>query len=239
MLHKKILIITIFIISIICGTFYAFITFGEKASSLFNFSEKQLTYEAGKNNVSVFDTTAKKEVTSIDLSAKEENITIELSPHDIQTTPNKQYVWVTASASQDQLSALHKNAKEHTHLMMTSDQVIVIDPNTNKIKERIQMGNNIRLSDIVLTSDDKYAYITAEAGNAIYKINTQSYKVDMIQLPPESSPHAIALSEDATKLYTKDSTNNFIYTIATKNNKVISKTPVKETSTVPISWSNH
>ncbi len=236
--HKKILITTVVIFGIIIGSYYAFITVGQNTASLFMLNEKQLDYKAGKNNVIVVDT-KQQQITSIDLSAKEGYTTVELSPHDIQTMSNNQFVWVTASASQDQLSALHKNTKDHTHLMMTSDQLIIIDTNTNTIKERLQMGNNIRLSDIVLTPDDKYAYVSAESGNAIYKIDTNSYKIEMIELPPETRPHAIALSDDSTKLYTKNSTNSFIFTITTKNNKVNSKVSVKESSNIPISWSNH
>ncbi len=234
-MHKKKILIGIILVVIIAIGAISFI-FSDRLKS----NSEELVFKAVGNQVIIEDAKTNKEITSISLSSKEENITVELSPHDIQMAPSKQYVWVTASASQDQLSAFHRNAKEHLHLMMTSDQVLVIDLSTNTVKERIQMGNNIHLGDLVFTPDNKSAYIAAETGNAIYKINTSNYKVEqMIQLQPESLPHEVALSKDATKLYTRNSKDSDIYVIATNTNKVISKIKKNENLNEIISWSTH
>ncbi len=235
MQKKKILIGFIFVICIVIGSISLFIF----SYTLESNSEKYI-FKTGKSRIIVEDANTNKEITSISLSSTEENITVELSPHDIQMTPSKKYVWVTASASQDQLSALHKNAKEHLHLMMTSDQVLVIDLSTNTVKKRLQMGNNIHLSDLVFTPDNKYTYIAAEKGNAIYKINTSNYTVEqMIQLPPESLPHEMALSEDTESLYTRNSAGSNIFVISTKNDKLISKMKANDALVKSINWSTH
>lgn len=205
-----------------------------------NFIRFEPIYKAEDNKIIVFDSRFNRELTSIDLTAKEGEFRIPLSPHVVQIAPNGQNIWVTASASQDQLSALHKNTKDHTHLLMTSDQVIIIDPTTKKIKERLQMGNNISISDIVFTQDSKFAYISAKSGNALYKINASTFKIDqMIELPPQTLPHEVAISTDNKKVYTKSSETNDIFVISTMTNKIISKMNSKDPLVKDIQWSNH
>ena len=64
--------------------------------------------------------------------------------------------------------------------MKISDQVIVIDPLMDKIIKRIEMGADLSLSHIALTSDSNYAYIaTSQAKGIIYKINAKTYEVEV------------------------------------------------------------
>lgn len=219
MIIKSILFVSILVIAII-GGFILWQTFSNQTRNTDNKG-----YRAVENKIIVFDKQNKRELSAIDLSAKEGDFTIKFFPHDITMTPDKKYVWVTVTASQEQLqemnNALLENAEGDHHIMMATDQIIVINAVTDKIVKRIQIGVNLGLTDLIFTTDAKYAYIAAETGNAIYKVNTISYKVELIQLPPASSPHELALSNDESKLYTRNATKSKTFLVATKTNEVI------------------
>ena len=181
----------------------------------------QKEYNAEKGYVVVVDEKGKRKLTRIDLSAKEDDFIIQFTPHQIRTFSDSNKVWLTASASEKQLSAINKNSKEHLHLLTATDQVIVIDPKTNKITKRIPIGVRLGLSDFVFAPDGKFFYIAAEMGNAIYKVNTTTFKVeDLIQLPPESKPHQLAVSMDGKQLFMRDQKHAKLYRVLISTNKV-------------------
>ena len=198
-------------------------------------------YRAGTGNVIVLDKQKEVEEAAIDLTAKEGDFTVEFIPHDIKMTHDKKQVWVTANASQEQLQAMSKALVEKTkrdvHVMMATDQIVVIDTNTDKIISRIQIGVGLGLADLIIGKDSKYAYVAAEEGNAIYKVNTSTHKVDLIQLPPESKPHQLALSTDGTKLYARNQANSNVYFISTRTNEVRNQEGIEETKS--LNWSGH
>lgn len=227
-LRKKYVLVTVIVI------FIAGFSLWQKSNPLV-LEEKE--YKTGTETVIVVDTLKNKETAAIDLSAKEGDFTIAFNPHDITIIPNKEQVWVTATAPEEQFSALHREAAEHIHVMVPSDQVLVINTETSKITKRINVGMQLGLADLILTPDGKQVFVAAEKGNAIYKINTSTYKVDLIQLPPESTPHQLALSVDGTKLYARNKANNKLYFISTKTGAVKNQEATEETRN--LNWSGH
>lgn len=197
-------------------------------------------YQVKIGKVVVFDVYKNKEIGSVDISAKEENFNIEFNPHDIEIAPDKKSVWVSATASENQLNLLRKDLEQKSegdrHIMTATDQIIVIDTTTDKIQKKIPIGVSLSLADLVISPDGKYVYVASEAGNAIYKVNMNTYKVDLIQMPPESKPHQLALSIDGTKLYTRNSVDNNTFLISTKTNEIKN---IKDEDARNLNWSMH
>jgi DNA-binding beta-propeller fold protein YncE len=197
-------------------------------------------YLVTEGKVTVLERQSKKEINAIDLSAKEEDFLIKFYPHDIAGVNDKKQVWVTASASQEEIQSMSKELVEKTkqdqHVMMATDQVIVIDTATDKIVKRIPIGVSLGLADIIIAPDNRNAYVTVEA-NAVYKVNMDTHKVELIQLPPESKPHQLALSADGTKLYTRNQANNNVFLISKKTNEVEKQENMDETKN--LKWSSH
>ncbi|OGH20768.1 MAG: hypothetical protein A3D74_05590 [Candidatus Levybacteria bacterium RIFCSPHIGHO2_02_FULL_37_13] len=237
MISKSILVVIILLILSSGGVFI-----WQKTNSTFvNQNTDNKEYRVGADKVIVFDTQNKKEITTIDLSAKEGDFLIKFTPHDVTITDGKKQIWITASASNEEIQAMSKKLVEKTkrdqHVMMATDQVISINPTTDKIAKRVPIGVSLDLADIILTPDGKYAYVSAETGNAIYKINTSTFKVQLIQLPSESKPHQLALSTDGAELYARNQADSNIYLISTKTNEVKNQEDTEETSN--LNWSSH
>ena len=66
--------------------------------------------------------------------------------------------------------------------MKINDEVIVIDPLTDKIIKRIEMGTDLHLSHVALTPDSNYAIAAAQTKGVIYKINAKTYEVEKRRL---------------------------------------------------------
>lgn len=197
-------------------------------------------YQLSEGKITVLDRQSKKEIVEIDLAAKERDFLIKFYPHDITRVDDKNQIWVTASASQEEIQAMTTELVEKTqrdeHVMMATDQVIVVDTATDKIVKRIPIGVSLGLGDIIIAPDNRSAYVTVEA-NAVYKVSIDTHKVELIQLPPESKPHKLALSALGTELYTKNQVNGSVYLISTKTNEVKKQEDTEEIKS--LKWSSH
>lgn len=215
-----------------------FFASNKQISNSQNIEKKDYRVEEGI--VIVLGRQNRKEITAIDLSAKEGDFLIKFYPHDITRVDGKNQIWVTASASQEEIQAMTKELVEKTqrdaHIMMATDQIIIIDTATDKIVKRIPIGVSLGLADIIIAPDNRNAYITVET-NAVYKVNINTHKVELIQLPPESKPHQIALSALGTELYTKNQVNGSVYLISTKTNEVTTQEDTEEIKN--LKWSSH
>ena len=83
----------------------------------------------------------------IDLSAE-----IGFMPHNVQVAPDNKSVWVTANAmdmSKVSFNVISKARADEGHNEETdikaNDEIIVIDPLTDKIIKRIEMGTDLHL----------------------------------------------------------------------------------------------
>jgi len=216
-----------------------FIFWQKNNATVVNQNSNNKDYRLGSDKIIVFDTQDNREITTIDLSAKEGNFTIPFNPHDVILSPDKKNVWVTITAPQKQIQLMNKALVEKTegdhHIMMATDQIAIINAVTDKIVRRIQIGVSLDVADLIFTPDSKSLYVAAETGNAIYKIDTKTFKVtDLIQLPPESNPHQLTISADDTKLYARNAAKNKTFLINTKTNAI-----QKSNETKALPWSSH
>lgn len=133
----------------------------------------------GEGSVSVIDLQDKLKTTIIDLSDSAGNVFL---PHNVQTAPDGKSVWVTAE----------DNNK--------TNQLIVIDPNTGTIKERVQLGKNLHLAHVVLDNESKNVFVTAEETNEVIQVDATTYHViRKFDLGAGHTPHGIRYSHG--KLY--------------------------------------
>lgn len=158
--------------------------------------------------VSVKDRTVIKR---IDLSSEISGIKIGFMPHNIQVSPDNKSVWVTANAmdmSEDKVSffkipqAIADEGHGEEGNAKTNDQVIVIDPITDKIIKRIELGTDLHLSHVALTSDFNYAIVAAQTKGVVYKINAKSYEVEKeINTEKGGEPHGLRISPNGKTAY--------------------------------------
>jgi len=147
----------------------------------------------------------------IDLSSDIGGTKIGFMPHNVQVAPDNKSVWVTANAmdiSKDKVSfqIVPKVQADEGHNEETdikaNDEIIVINPLTDKIIKRIEMGTDLHLSHIALTSDSNYAIAAAQTAGVIYKINAKTYEVEKeIKTEKGGEPHGLRISPDGQTAY--------------------------------------
>lgn len=117
--------------------------------------------------------------TNINLSDGSGNIFL---PHNVQTAPDGKSVWVTAEDSNK------------------INQLIVIEPHTGRIKERVPLGNDLHLAHVVLDHESKNAFVTAEETNEVIQVDAMTFQeVRKFDLGEGRSPHGLRYSQG--KLY--------------------------------------
>lgn len=170
-------------------------------------AEKVYVAVEGDNAIAVIDPARQKVIKKIDLSIEHDNGILPYAPHNVQISPDGQSVWITANAGshQDHTSLLSpEQALAHGDEPESgeNDEIIVIDPLTDKISARFPLGKELHLAHVVLTPDSRYAYVTAQEANKIYKINTRALTVEkIISAPAGSEPHGLRIAPDGRTAY--------------------------------------
>lgn len=169
-------------------------------------NEKVYVAVEGESKIVALDPTTSKIVSTIDLSVEHEGGKLPYAPHNIQVSSDMKTVWVTANAGKHQGHAFlsvprafaHGNEDEGEE----SDEVIVIDPRTDKIIRRVPVGTGLHLAHVVFTPDSKYAYVTAQTAGIVYKINTDTFAIEKeIAFSMGSEPHGIRIAPDGSAAY--------------------------------------
>lgn len=161
-------------------------------------SEKVYIAVEGESRIAVLDPATQTVTNTIDLSERMDGVIHEFSPHNVQVAPDGKSVWVTANYGQGG----HDDDGGHGHEAEVSDQVIMIDPNTDTILKRIPIALNAHLAHIVVTKDGSFAYATGQEKGIVYKIDTRSFEIsEEIEAPRGSEPHGLRLSPDGTSAY--------------------------------------
>lgn len=173
------------------------------------YKEKLYVAVEGEGKVAVIDPKDKKVIKNIDLSSKHEEGQMTFKPHNIQVAPDGKTVWVTANAGS------HFENPSHSLRLVTDvysdhagemgsppDEIIAIDTQKDQITIRIPITIDAHLAHVVITSDNNFAYVAAQEGNAVYKVDIKSQNIDRkIELKEGSQPHGIRLSPDESFAY--------------------------------------
>ena len=164
--------------------------------------------EAGE--LAVIDAKDRNVIKRIDLSEEIGGMKIGFMPHNVQVAPDNKSVWVTANAmdmNKEKVSffKIPKASADEGHGeeggMKVNDEVIVIDPFTDKIVKRIEMGTDLHLSHVALTSDSGYAIAAAQTKGIVYKINTKTYEVEKEAITEKGGePHGLEFLRTGRRL---------------------------------------
>ncbi|MBM3202435.1 YncE family protein [Candidatus Woesearchaeota archaeon] len=180
--------------------------------NVFAAMEEEKLYVAieGEGKIAVFDTATRSLLRHIDLAYERHGMVMSVSPHNIQVAPDGKTVWVTANGSHGDhggkpAATGHEEDGDGPHgrvMEAPTDEVLVIDPETDAIIRRIPIGQALHLAHVVLTPDSSTAYVTAQNENAIYTLDARHYTVTgKIQAPTGSQPHGLRVAPDGSKAY--------------------------------------
>lgn len=161
-------------------------------------SEKAYIALEGEGKIAVLDTQSLQVIKQIDLAAPVDGVPVAFAPHNVQVAPDGKTVWVTANVHGHHE---HESAEQEESVSAPADQLIVIDPVTDVITQRIPIAAKAHLSHVVVTKDGRTAYVNAQAQQRIYKIDAASYRVLGFTKVAGQGPHGIRLSTDSGKAY--------------------------------------
>ncbi|MBI5913574.1 hypothetical protein HY839_04015 [Candidatus Azambacteria bacterium] len=165
-----------------------------------NATAKEKVYVAleEEGKIAVIDPRMKKVTAHIDLVEEKEGVLTNYMPHNVQVAPNGQTVWVTANVMENAMQGMAMGKSDPTAL----DEVIVIDPRSDRIITRIPIGSETHLAHVVVTPDNATAYVTLQNTGAVYAINAKTYAVEKkIALGKDSGPHGLRMSVDGSKAF--------------------------------------
>ncbi len=176
-------------------------------------NEKAYVAIEGSGEIAVIDTKTNKILKRIDLSEDKNGMTVGYMAHNVQVAPNNKSVWVTANIAEEKdmkmsfqiaprAYANEGHDDEGVSAGANNDEVIVIDPFSNAIVKRIEIGQELHLSHIALTSDSSYAIVASQAKGIIYKINATSFEVEREAVTKKGAePHGLRISPDGKTAY--------------------------------------
>lgn len=164
-------------------------------------TEKLYVAVEGEGSIAVFDTASRQHIHSISLASSDEAPAV--APHNVQVAPDGKSVWVTLNSGDHHGHGNRSNPHPgHTASDAPADEVIVINPVTDKIVRRIPLGNGLHLAHVVLTPDSRFAYVTAQNSGEIIRIDAKSFKIDArIATANASQPHGLRIAADGSAAY--------------------------------------
>lgn len=134
------------------------------------------------NSISIIDANTNVSIATIDLSEGMQ----QYMPHNVQVSPDGRTVWASAMP-------IMEDSSDGT-VMAGSDieQVIVIDSATDTIIHRIALGSDLHLAHVVLDETSRFAYVTANEADKVFRIDASSFEVvEEYSLAPDSAPHGM------------------------------------------------
>lgn len=155
--------------------------------------------EAG-GSVSVIDLQDSLKTTSIDLSDSAGTM---FMAHNVQVAPNGKSVWVAAAGMDSG----------------KTNYLIVIDPNTGTIKERVLLGKDLHVAHVVLDDQSKNAFVTAGETNEVIQVDATTYQVvRKFDLGAGHAPHGLRYANG--KLYVANMDGKSLSVITVADGKV-------------------
>ncbi|KKT60550.1 MAG: hypothetical protein UW54_C0010G0010 [Parcubacteria group bacterium GW2011_GWC1_44_26] len=211
MKNIKILVALVAIAGIIALVFYGS---GKSKDGVISSEVNGKVYVAieGSGEIAVLDAQTKKVLKRIDLSEDKNGMTVSYMPHNVQVAPDNKSVWVTANADDRNMKmsfriisraeASEGHDGEEISIGKSNDEVIVIDPFSDAIVKRIELGQELHLSHVALTPDSSYAIVASQEKGIIYKINTTSFAVEKdVATKQGAGPHGLRISPDGKTAY--------------------------------------
>lgn len=181
--------------------------------SVVKLSDKVYVAAEDGGEVDVVSVNSRSVVAKINLSLNLHSGSAMYMAHNVQVSPDRKSVWVTANAMTGKRmgfrSVLEKTVFPvayadggHENTSTVKDQLIVINPFTDKIMKRIDIGSDLHLAHVVLTPDSKFALAVSQDKGEIYKIDTSTYRiVQTIPTKVNDQPHGLRIAPDGRHAY--------------------------------------
>ncbi|MBU6431056.1 YncE family protein [Patescibacteria group bacterium] len=209
---KTKIIAAIFVLTVLAGLIFLPSDKSKEAAKNSGTKIQDKIYVAveGAGEIAVISVKDKTVIKKIDLSDEINGMKIGFMPHNVQVAPDNKTVWVTANANDKAMKmsfrfvprAQADEGRGEKAGMKVNDEVIVIDPLTDKIIKRIEIGSDLHLSHVVLTPDFNYAIVASQAKGIIYKINAKTYEIEKeINTEKGGEPHGLRISPDGKTAY--------------------------------------
>jgi len=110
--------------------------------------------------------------------------------HNVQVAPDGKTVWVTAVAM------------EMDGGMAMDDEVVVIDPNGDRITDRIKIGTEVHPAHVVLSPDSRMAFVTGSTKNELIRIDASTKTIlDRTSLGHGDGAHGARVSPDGSNIW--------------------------------------
>ncbi|CAM4023257.1 YncE family protein [Alkalicoccus chagannorensis] len=104
------------------------------------------------------------------------------------------------------------------------DTLSVIDAETGRTETKVETSHNPH--EIVVTRDQKKAYIACSLGNTLDILDTTDWTIEKsLTHPSFSFPHGLALSPDQRTLYLASTYNSHLFRINTEDDTIIDVQP--------------
>ena len=174
--------------------------------------EKIYVAVEGSGEIAVINSATKQVLKRIDLSEDKNGNIVSYMPHNVQVAPNNKSVWVTANVMDKEMKMSFRiiqkvranggHGDEGMVAEQNSDEIIIIDPFSDTIIKRIEIGQELHLSHIALTPDSSYAITASQEKGIIYKINTATFEIEReIITKKGAGPHGLRISPDGKTAY--------------------------------------
>lgn len=178
-----------------------------------NANDKVYVAAEDAGRIDVISPKSRSVIAKIDLANKEDADGTMYMAHNVQVAPDGKSVWVTANAMANHTASLKTRIlnnlfptayadEGHDEASTSSDQVVVIDPLTDKITRRIDIGSDLHLAHVVLTPDSRFALVSSQNKGDVYKIDTETFKVvATAKAKTNAQPHGLRISPDGKYAY--------------------------------------
>src|SRR3989344_87776 len=171
-MKNKSLMITVALIAVLGIT--AFVYYGNNEKTFPGNAEKAYIAVEGSGEIAVLDTRNSKVLKKIDLSEEKNGKVKSYMPHNVEVAPDNKSVWVTANAIEKKEEEMgmsfrivplayadEESMEKGVDATKSSDEVIIIDPLTDTIIKRIEIGKDLHLAHVSLTQDNSYAIVAS------------------------------------------------------------------------------
>lgn len=169
--------------------------FGQDTVIVSDSRQKLYIAHEWESSVAVIDTESKKLTKSISLTQQYYGKLLKYSAHNVQVSPQGTIIAVTANIQEDADDV-------HGGEMVNSDELILIDPQTDSIVWRIDLWVWSHLAHVVIDPTDTIAYIASQEKWIIFIVDLKTQTIQQeVTLLDGSQPHGMRLSPDGKNLF--------------------------------------
>lgn len=142
--------------------------------------------EEDSGGIAVVDARTNQVLRDIPLAETMNGMTMHFMPHNVQVAPNGKSVWVTAPPME--------GAPGDPEM---DEEIVVIDPSTDTIVDRVVLGTGLHLAHVVLDDASRFAYVSANAADKVFQLDATTHAMTKtFDLGAGHKPHGMRVCGD-------------------------------------------